>query len=68
MPVFLACIVLMIGLAVFLAMLVATWRHRSHVTTPAKPRAVVEYLWALVPWILMALSAAPALRRIFTGG
>ena len=54
---------LAIGNGVFLAMLVALWRHRAQVTTPAQPKTVSENVWAMVPWLIVAFCAAPAVHH-----
>jgi heme/copper-type cytochrome/quinol oxidase subunit 2 len=60
--------VLVIGAGVFVAMFAAMWRHRAHPTAASLRGAFIEHLWALVPWLLMALCAAPAVHRILATG
>ena len=50
---------LLIALGVFIAMLVSVWRHRP---------AVGEYVWTLVPWIIVAICAAPAVHQVLAAG
>jgi heme/copper-type cytochrome/quinol oxidase subunit 2 len=54
---------LAIGAGVFVAMLLAIWRQGAHRRTP-EPTPIVEYVWAVVPWLLVALCVAPSVRRI----
>jgi heme/copper-type cytochrome/quinol oxidase subunit 2 len=55
---------------VFLALMVATALHRSARAAQALPQgsALAEYLWALVPWLMMAACVIPAVRRIVAAG
>ena len=50
----------------FLLTLAATALHRARVRAggvyPAS--ALAEYLWALVPWVILAAAALPAVRLI----
>ena len=59
---------LTISVALFVQMLLALRNYRAHNTVLRHPRAAVEYGWALVPWLILALSAAPAVRRILAAG
>jgi hypothetical protein len=59
---------LAISMALFMGMLLALRDYRAHNTVLRHPRGVVEYAWAVVPWVIVAVSAAPAVRRIFTAG
>ena len=59
---------LAIGVGVFVAMLLATWHHDAHAPTPHRPRATVELLWSLVPWLLIALCVGPAVNRVLASG
>jgi hypothetical protein len=36
---------------------------RSHRLRATDSRAAVEYAWAVVPWVMVALCAAPAVQR-----
>ena len=51
---------------VFLSMLVATALHRSACGREGSHQssAVAEYVWAVVPWLMMAACVLPAVRRI----
>jgi heme/copper-type cytochrome/quinol oxidase subunit 2 len=51
---------------VFLSMLVAIALHRSArgAEDSYQSSAVAEYAWAVVPWLMMAACALPAVRRI----
>jgi heme/copper-type cytochrome/quinol oxidase subunit 2 len=60
--------VLVIATGLFLAVLVATWHHRAHPTTPSQPTAVRECFWAMVPWLIVVLAAAPAVHRVLKTG
>ena len=58
-----------LGALVFLAMLVATALHRSARGSGGTYQcaALAEYLWVVVPWLMMAACALPAVRRIVAG-
>ena len=51
---------------VFLTMFAAIALHRSaHGSQgPRQCAALTEYLWAVVPWLMMAACVLPAVRRI----
>ena len=55
---------------VFLTMLVATALHRSARGSEGTYQcaALAEYLWAVVPWLMMAACVLPAARRFVAGG
>jgi heme/copper-type cytochrome/quinol oxidase subunit 2 len=55
---------------VFVTTLVATALHRSARGSEGthQSAAVAEYLWAVVPWLMMAACVLPAVRRIVAGG
>jgi hypothetical protein len=58
-----------IAAAVFVIMMIAVMRHRSSdPAQTARGSALAEYLFALVPWLIMAASALRSLRRIAAGG
>jgi heme/copper-type cytochrome/quinol oxidase subunit 2 len=59
-----------VAAAVFVVMMIAVVRHRSSGTaeTSRQSSALAEYLFALIPWLIMAASALPSLRRIAAGG
>jgi hypothetical protein len=59
-----------IGALVFLTMLVATALHRTARGAESTYRcaALAEYVWAVVPWLMMAACVLPAVRRIVAGG
>jgi len=61
-------VVLATGAGVFAAMLIALRHHRAHVTTSTQPRAAAEYVWTVVPWLILALGAGPALHRVLAAG
>ena len=50
----------------FVVMLVATASHRARVRAGGEypVPALAEYLWAVVPWVIVAGSAFPAARLI----
>lgn len=52
----------------FLATLTATASHRArHGVGGVYPAsALAEYLWAMVPWVILAAGAIPAVRLILT--
>ena len=52
-----------IGVAVFVTMFVSVWRHHTQATTPLR-RAAVEYVWQVIPCLIVALCAAPAVHRV----
>ena len=57
---------LAIVIGLFVAMLVALHNHRARNAVHTQPKAAaVEYVWAIVPWLIVALGAAPAVRRLF---
>ena len=58
-----------VGALVFLTMLVATALHRSKRGSEGTYQcaALAEYLWAVVPWLMMAACVLPAARRIVAG-
>jgi hypothetical protein len=49
-------------------MLLALRNYRAHNTVRARAKAAVEYGWAIVPSPIVALRAAPAVRRLFAAG
>jgi heme/copper-type cytochrome/quinol oxidase subunit 2 len=51
---------------VFLSMLVAIALHRAArgPEDSYQSSAVAEYVWAVVPWLMMAVCVLPAVRRI----
>jgi hypothetical protein len=49
-------------------MLLALRNYRAHNTVRAHAKAAVEYGWAIVPSPIVALGAAPAVRRLFAAG
>ena len=54
---------LAIGVGVLVAMLVSVGRHQARTMTPV-PKAAAEYAWATVPWLIVALCAAPEMHRV----
>jgi len=56
---------LTISVGLFVAMLLALRNYRAHNTMLTRSKAVVEYGWAILPWVIVALGAAPAVRRLF---
>ncbi len=56
--------VLVIAAGVFVAMLVSIRHHRALAKATGQPGPLLEYVWALVPWLLVALCAAPSVRSI----
>src|SRR5262249_42682349 len=52
--------VVVLGSIAHLAMLVSLWRARS--------KGAAEAAWATVPWLITALSAAPAVHHVFATG
>jgi hypothetical protein len=65
MRIFLLWNVLIASGAVFVAMLLALRSHRLRVTDS---RAAIEYAWAVLPWVMVALCAAPAVHRLLSAG
>ena len=59
---------LAISVGLFVTMLLALRNHRAHCTVRTHAQAAVEYGWAIVPWLIVALGAAPAVRRLFAAG
>lgn len=55
---------------VFVTMLIATALHRYKrgAEGTLQCAALVEYLWLVVPWLMMAACVFPAVRRIVAGG
>lgn len=68
MRVVLLWFMLTISVGLFVAMLLALRNYRAHNTVRMHLKAAVEYGWAIVPWLIVALGAAPAVRRVFTAG
>jgi len=66
MRVVLLWIALGVSGGVFLTMMLATHRSRKDGTLPARPSAVAEYAWTSVPWLILALGAAPAVYRVLS--
>jgi heme/copper-type cytochrome/quinol oxidase subunit 2 len=60
--------ILAIGTGLFMTMLLVLRHHRAHNTLRIHPNAVVEYGWAIVPWVIVAVALAPAVRRLFAAG
>ena len=58
-------VVLAISAGVFVAMLLALRNYRARNAVLIPPKAVAEYGWAIVPWLIVALGAAPAVHHIF---
>lgn len=56
-------VVLATGTAVLVGMLDAARRHRAQVELFARANAT-EYVWLAIPWVIVALSVAPAVRRV----
>jgi heme/copper-type cytochrome/quinol oxidase subunit 2 len=59
---------LVMGAGVLVAMLVAMRRHRARAAGSAQAIAFAEYLWAVVPWLIVALCVTPAVQRILAAG
>jgi heme/copper-type cytochrome/quinol oxidase subunit 2 len=58
-----------IAALVFVTMLVATalQRPRLGAEGPGHSSILAEYLWAVVPWLIMAACVFPSVRRIVAG-
>jgi hypothetical protein len=65
MRIFLLWNLLVASGAVVIAMLLAIRSHRLRATDS---RVAVEYAWAVVPWVMVALCAAPAVHRFLAAG
>jgi hypothetical protein len=65
MRIFLLWNLLVAGGAVFVAVLFAI---RSHRLRASDSTAAVEYAWAVLPWVMVALCAAPAVHRFLSAG
>ena len=65
MRIFLLCNSLVTGGALLVAMLLAIRSRRLRATDT---RAAVEYAWAVVPWMVVALCAALVVDRILVVG
>ena len=54
---------------IFLVMLAAIARHRAQRRSKGANNATAmsEYLWAVVPWVILTACALPAVRLIVTG-
>jgi heme/copper-type cytochrome/quinol oxidase subunit 2 len=59
---------LTISAGLFVTMLLALRNYRAHNTVRMRPKAIVEYGWAIVPWLIAALGAAPAVHRLLAAG
>ena len=57
-------VLLAVAAGVFVAMLGALRHHWAHVTTSAHPNAGAEYVWTVIPWLILALCLAPAVHRV----
>jgi heme/copper-type cytochrome/quinol oxidase subunit 2 len=55
---------------VFLTTMVVTVMHRSTRAAEDSYQSspLAEYLWAVVPWLIVAACVFPAARRIIAGG
>jgi heme/copper-type cytochrome/quinol oxidase subunit 2 len=53
----------------FLVMLAGIARHRAQRRSEGANNATAmsEYLWAVVPWVMLTACALPAVRLILTG-
>jgi heme/copper-type cytochrome/quinol oxidase subunit 2 len=49
-------------------MLFALRRHRAAVRTSPQPQTAIEYVWTVIPWLILALCVAPAVRRVLADG
>jgi heme/copper-type cytochrome/quinol oxidase subunit 2 len=56
---------LAIGVGVLVATLISVWRHQARTTIPAR-KAVAEYVWTLIPFLIVALFVAPSVHRVFS--
>ena len=65
MRIFLLWNLLVASGAVVIATLLAIHSRRLRTTDS---RAAVEYAWAVVPWLTVALCAAPIVHRFFAAG
>jgi hypothetical protein len=65
MRIFLLCNLLVASGALCVVIMLAIRSHRLRATDS---QAAAEYAWALVPWVMVALCAAPAVHRILAGG
>jgi len=56
----------MIVAALFAGMMFALARRRADVSGPPAfhERAAVDYLWAVIPWLMIIACVVPAARRI----
>ena len=59
-------IALATGAGVFVAMLATTRAHRAHNAAFIQASAT-EYIWLVIPWLIVALSVAPAVRKVLAG-
>jgi heme/copper-type cytochrome/quinol oxidase subunit 2 len=66
MKVVLLCIMLAVSGGVFATMLLATHYNRKRGAVPAHMSAFIEYGWAIIPWLIVALAAAPAIHRVLS--
>ena len=57
-----------IAALIFLVMLATIARHRAQRRSEGANNATAmsEYLWALVPWVILTVCALPAVRLIVT--
>jgi heme/copper-type cytochrome/quinol oxidase subunit 2 len=47
-------------------MLATTRAHRAHNAAFIQASAT-EYIWLVIPWLIVALSVAPAVRKVLAG-
>ena len=59
-------VVLATGLGVFVAMLISMRHHRCDAATSPQPNATAECVWAVIPWLIVALCVAPAVHLVLT--
>jgi hypothetical protein len=64
MAIFLLWNLLVAGGSLLVAVLFAIRSHRLRATDS---RAAVEYAWAVLPWVMVALCAAPVVHRLLIG-
>ena len=59
-----------VALAVFCVMLrsIASFRASSATGAPALKRKLMEILWAIVPILIVAAAAMPAMKPLVSGG
>jgi len=66
MTVAFAWLTIVIACGLFVGTLFATHIGRRQMAQPFHANAFIEYAWATMPWLIVALCLSPAVHRILT--